>query len=454
MSEPTSPFDTTFDTTFDTAFDTTRACAKALDARDPLAAHRDLFHIPLARDVGAVSAASSEQAIYLTGNSLGLMPKAARAAVEQELDDWQRLGVEGHIHGKNPWLPYHEMFRHTGARLVGAESGEVVMMNSLTANLHLLMVSFYRPTATRYKIIIEDACFPSDSYAVVSQAEFHAKSAGFNAPDAVVRLKPRDGESALRTDDILAAIDRHKDQLALVMLGGVNYLTSQWFDMPVITAAAKRAGAVCGWDLAHAAGNVPLDLHRWDVDFAAWCSYKFLNGGPGAIAGAYVHDQHARRVDLPRFAGWWGNDASERFLMRPEFVPRAGVEGWQLSNPPILAMAPLRVSLEIFDKAGMSALRAKSLLLTGYLEFLIDRLPGNESAQRIGSLTPRTPADRGCALSLVIKGNDPKAALHALKAAGAVCDFRQPNVIRAAPVPLYNSFDDVWRFADVLAKMG
>ena len=425
--------------------------ARELDRADPLAHLRAKFEIPKARDVGAEHAGGSELCVYLTGNSLGCMPKSARAAVMSELDDWARVGVEGHIHGRNPWLPYHEVFRHTGARLVGARAGEVVMMNQLTVNIHLLMVSFYQPTAQRYKIIIEDQAFPSDSYAVNTQARFHAKAAGFDAAAAVIRLKPRDGEWTLRTGDILQAIEQHGKSTALVMLGGVNYLTSQWFDMPAITQTAKKQGCTVGWDLAHAAGNVPLELHEWDVDFAAWCSYKYLNSGPGAVAGAFVHQQHADRTDLPRFAGWWGNDPSDRFVMRPDFVPRAGADGWQLSNPPILAMAPLRASLELFDSVGMTALREKSLKLTRYMEQLIDAIPGNAAGQRVEIITPRDPTRRGCALSLIIK-YDPRGAAEWLKKAGVVCDFREPNVIRAAPVPMYSSFHDVWRFVSVLAS--
>lgn len=426
----------------------TAATAALLDAADELAGYRTQFAIPLARDVGAVAARADEPCVYLTGNSLGCMPRSAADAVRVELEDWARLGVEAHLHGRNPWLPYHEVFREMGARLVGAKPGEVVMMNSLTANLHLLMVSFYRPTAERHKIIIEDTAFPSDSYAVASQAAFH----GFDPASAIVRLSARPGEHALRTDDVLEAIERHGASTALVMLGGVNYLTGQWFDMERITATARAMGCGVGWDLAHAAGNVPLRLHDWGVDFAAWCSYKFLNSGPGAVAGAFVHERHGDRADLPRFAGWWGNDPKERFVMRPDFVARAGADGWQLSNPPILAMAPLRASLEIFDEVGMDRLRAKSLLLTAWMERLIDQMAGNERGQRVEIITPREPGARGCALSLVIKSG-PREAADRLKRAGVVCDFREPNVIRAAPVPLYNSFLDVHRFVGVLAAI-
>jgi kynureninase len=404
------------------------------DRRDPLRACRYLFHIP--------PAPSGGPCIYLTGNSLGLMPRATPAAIEQELDDWKALGVEAHLSGRTPWFSYHEVFREMGARLVGGRTGEVVMMNSLTVNLHLLMVSFYRPTARRYRVMVEDSLFPSDSYAVASQAALH----GLDPAEAVIRLKPRRGEQTLRTDDILAAIRDHRDSLALVMLGGVNYLTGQWFEMGPITAAGHDAGAAVGWDLAHAAGNVPLRLHDWDVDFAAWCSYKYLNAGPGAVAGAFVHERHASRPDLPRLAGWWGNDPGSRFQMSPEFVPRPGADGWQLSNPPILAMAPLKVSLAIFDRIGMEALRDKSLRLTGYLESLLREIPG------VSIITPTDPAQRGCALSLRFRG-DARAVLDGLKSEGIIGDFREPDTLRAAPVPLYNTFQDAWRFAQALRAL-
>jgi kynureninase len=426
------------------------ARALALDAADALRHTRDWFDIPPASCVSGRSA-DTAPAVYFTGNSLGCRPKAVAAAMADELDDWARLGVEGHLHGRHPWLPAHEALREPAARLVGALPREVVVMNSLTVNLHLLMVSFYRPTRERFKIIIEETAFPSDSYAVASQARFHAASAGFDPGAAVVRLRPRDGEATLRTADALEAIDRHAQSLALVMLGGVNYLTGQWFDMPTITAAAKRAGAVAGWDLAHAAGNVPMKLHDWDADFAAWCSYKYLNSGPGALAGAFVHERHVGRDDLPQFAGWWGNDPASRFKMGPGFSPVHSADRWQLSNPPIFSMVPVRVSLNIFDQVGMPALREKSLRLTAYLEERIDALPKDAAGQPLVTiLTPRNPAERGSALSLVFRAGA-KAAMDALRQAGVVCDFREPDVIRAAPVPLYNTFHDCWRFAQVLA---
>lgn len=431
--------------------------ARALDEQDPLRRTRALFALP------ASAADPSQPAAYFCGNSLGCMPVGVPDAIAGELDDWARLAVDAHLHGRHPWLPYHEVFRETGARLVGARPGEVVMMNSLTVNLHLLMVSFYRPTRERFKIVIEDDAFPSDSYAVRSQAEFHALSLGFDPEAAIIRLTPREREQALRTDDILAAIEEHGDSIALVLLGGVNYLTGQFFDMPRITAAGKSRGCMVGWDLAHAAGNVPLALHDWDVDFAAWCSYKYLNSGPGAVAGAFVHERHARKVGrwgepdyLPRFAGWWGNDPATRFEMVKAFTPRAGADAWQLSNPPILAMAPLRVSLEIFDSVGMDALRAKSLKLTGYLEWLLTQASQERSPAAAGGpiriLTPSEPGERGCQLSLAVVRGDAVALHGRLHTRGIVSDFRAPNVIRVAPVPLYTTFHDVWRLARGLAS--
>jgi kynureninase len=414
------------------------AFADQLDAADPLRALRALFHIPPAPRRGG------SESIYLTGNSLGLQPKATRDLVNQELEDWARLAVDAHLQGRNPWLPYHEQFRAPMARIVGALPHEVVMMNSLTANLHLLMVSFYRPTPDRHKIVIEDAAFPSDSYAVASQAAFH----GFDPASAIVRLTPGPGESTLRTDDIEAFFDREGRSIALVLMGAVNYLTGQWFQMDRITAAAKRAGCTVGWDLAHAAGNVPVRLHDWNIDFAAWCTYKYLNSGPGAVAGAFVHESQSRRPDLPQFAGWWGNDPATRFKMGPEFFPRTDADRWQLSNPPILALAPVRASLDIFDRAGMPAIREKSLALTAYMEWLIRRWCGD----RIRILTPSAPDQRGAQLSLVIPGSsrDVEKKLHDL---GVFVDYREPDVIRAAPTALYNTFTDVRGFVDALRRV-
>ncbi len=419
------------------------AFAREMDAADPLRSFRGEFLFPEAR---------SGEPVYLTGNSLGLQARATRGLIEQELDDWARLAVDAHLDGRNPWLPYHEQFRGPMGRVVGALPHEVVMMNSLTVNLHLLMVSFYRPTKERFKIVIEDSAFPSDSYAVASQVSFH----GFDPAAGVVRLKPREGEYTLRTEDVLAVLEQEGKSVALVLLGAVNYLTGQWFEMERITAAAKKLGCVVGWDLAHAAGNVPVRLHDWNVDFAAWCTYKYLNSGPGAVAGAFVHERHtaqrdsgtAKQGELKRFAGWWGNDPATRFKMGPEFVPVASADAWQLSNPPILALAPVKASLDVFDRAGMSAIREKSLKLTGYMEFLIEKWCGG----KVKSLTPRDTGQRGAQLSLVVPGAG-RAIEKKLHERGVWVDYREPDVFRAAPTGLYNSFGDVRRFVSILREV-
>jgi kynureninase len=409
--------------------------AEKMDAADPLRSFRECFHFPEPRD--------GIEPIYFTGNSLGLMPEKAREYVDEELEDWARLAVEGHLNARHPWLPYHEFLTEPMARIVGAKPVETVVMNSLTVNLHLLMVSFYKPQGERRKIVIEKGAFPSDQYAVESQIRCHGADPG----DCLVELAPRHGETTLRTADIVETIEREGDSIALVMLGGVNYYTGQAFDMKAITAAGHKAGAIVAFDLAHAAGNIELKMHDWDVDFAVWCSYKYLNGGPGAVGGAFVHERHARSFDLCRLAGWWGHDKETRFLMGPEFRPLEGAEGWQVSNPPILQMAALRASLEIFDEAGMPALAEKSHKLTGYLESLIDAI-GDE---RIAIITPRDPAQRGCQLSIRVKNAD--RSLHeGLVARGVYADWREPDVIRVAPVPLYNSFSDAQRFAEILRE--
>ena len=404
--------------------------AKALDDADPLARFRDRFELPTAPDGRAL--------VYLNGNSLGLMPKSVRGYVAHELDDWARYGVEGHFHARTPWYGYHETLRDPLARLVGALPSEVVAMNSLTVNLHLMMATFYRPTASRHAILIEEHAFPSDLYAAQSQARLHGLD-----PASSVIVAPEDA--------IRETIGRRGSEIAVVLLSGVQYYTGRCFDMIEITRAGRAAGCVVGWDLAHAAGNVVLRLHDWDVDFAAWCSYKYLNAGPGAIAGCFVHERHAQNVDLPRMGGWWGNDPETRFRMHlnETFVPRATADGWQLSNPPILAMAPLRASLEIFVEAGMGELRSKSLRLTAFFEALLDAVPGSP----FELLTPRDPEARGCQLSLRVKDR-PRERFAALEAAGVVADFRPPEVIRVAPVPLYNSVHDVWRAATALAEVG
>lgn len=441
-------------------FESSADFAARLDSEDPLGSFRDRFHMP--RD------SAGQEMIYFTGNSLGLQPKTARTYVNEELEDWASLAVEGHLHARHPWLPYHEFVTEPMARVIGAQPIETVVMNSLTVNLHVLMVSFYRPTPERYKIIIEKGAFPSDQYAVESQLRFHghmsdppALAGGFpsqdvyqNPPahtggsDSLIQLSPREGESTLRTEDILETIDREGESVALILLGGVNYYTGQAFDMQAIAEAGHRKGCIVGFDCAHAAGNLELKLHDWDVDFAAWCSYKYLNAGPGGIAGIFAHERHAHSFDLPRFAGWWGHDKETRFLMGPEFRPLPGAEGWQISNPPILQLAVLRASLEIFDDAGMKALREKSVRLTGYLEFLLDRIEND----RITVITPRDPQQRGCQLSIRVKDAD-KTLFDAITKQGVAADWREPDAIRVAPVPLYNSFTDVYRFAGLLKEV-
>jgi len=406
----------------------------SLDSVNSIRNFRSRFHIPKQAD--------GSEVIYLTGNSLGLQPKTTRKYIEEELEDWARLGVEGHVHARHPWLPYHEFVTEPMARVVGALQSETVVMNSLTVNLHLMMVSFYRPSRNRRKIVIEKGAFPSDQYAVESQLKFH----GFRR-ECLVELTPREGETCLRTEDIIESIDRHGDEIALVMMGGVNYYTGQAFDMKAITEAGHRVGAVVGFDLAHAAGNLELHLHDWDVDFAVWCSYKYLNAGPGGIAGTFVHERHAEAFDLPRFAGWWGNNKQTRFLMGPNFDPLPGAEGWQVSNPPIFQLAALRASLEIFDEAGISNLRPASVELTGHLEKLLKGIDDD----RISIITPSDPAQRGCQLSIRVKDAD-KSLFEAITARGVIADWREPDVIRVAPVPLYNTVEDVEGFAEILKE--
>lgn len=381
--------------------------------------------------------------IYLCGNSLGLQPQGVSAVVGSELRDWARLAVGGHFREEAPWYSYHELLRDPAARVVGARPDEVVIMNSLTVNLHLMMTSFYRPTKERYKVFMEAPAFPSDTYAVKSQLQWH----GYDPAEALVIAGPRAGEQCLRTEDIEERLQQDGERIALVMLGGVNFITGQFFDIPRITSAAQAAGCVVGLDLAHAAGNVPLKLHDWGVDFAVWCTYKYLNSGPGAAGGCFVHSNHGNDPTLQRFAGWWGNDPDKRFRMHlePEFVPQSGAAGWQISNPSILSMAPMRASLGLFDQAGMDALRAKSIRLTGYLEFLLNNVAGRP----FETITPGDVEQRGCQLSIVVSGHGARF-LQSLIAAGVVCDFREPNVIRAAPVPLYNSYQDVWNFVEIL----
>jgi kynureninase len=412
--------------------------AVKLDSEDPLRAFRDKFHLPVGKD--------GQPLIYFAGNSLGLMPKSAREIVDEELDNWAKLGVDAHHGTGTPWYTYHEALREPTARLVGAKPLEVISMNSLTVNLHLMMATFYRPTKSRFKILMEEPAFPSDTYAIKTQIAHH----GLNPNDALILARPRKGEFTIQTEDIVDLIEKHADQLAVVMFPGVNFFTGQLFDIKTITAAAQTAGIVVGFDLAHAVGNAPLKLHNWNVDFAVWCSYKYLNAGPGAVAGAFVNERHATNTKLPRFAGWFGNDPNTRFRLHlePEFIPVASADGWQISNPPIFAMAPLRASLAIFDDAGgMEPLRAKSIRVTGYLESLLTEI----GSKKFTVITPRNPDERGCQLS-ILAHEHPKELLKELETAGVKCDFREPNVIRVAPTPLYNTFHEVWRFASILAQ--
>jgi kynureninase len=415
-----------------------RSYAERLDASDALAALRREFHIPRRAD--------GFHKVYLCGHSLGLAPRKAARIVQQEMDVWARQAVDGHFDSARPWLSYHEQVCEGLARLAGAQPLEVVAMNSLTVNLHLMLASFYRPTAQRHKILIEKRAFSSDRYAVAS----HIRQRGGDPAHSLLEIAPRTGEDIFRTEDICRLLESEGAQIAAVILPGVQYLTGQCFDMAAITAQAQRHGCKVGFDLAHAIGNVPLRLHEWNVDFAVWCGYKYLNGGPGGIAGCFVHERHARDFDLPRFAGWWGHDKASRFDMPEPFVPLAGAEGWQISNPPILAIAPLLASLPLFDAAGMEALRGKSVQLTGYLESLLtSRLHTDMSI-----LTPADPAARGCQLSIRLHRSPEQAQLvhSALNGQGCVCDWREPDVIRVAPVPLYNTYLDVWTFVEQLAN--
>ncbi len=418
--------------------DTSESHARALDAADLLSRFRDCFHIP------PNPHAPGEESVYLCGNSLGCMPRDVKPAIEEMLEDWARLGVEGHFEARDPWYSFHESLREDYANLLGAKHEEVVAMNSLTANLHLLMTTFYRPTRERFRILIDGPCFPSDVYAVKSQI----RERGLDPDDALVWVQPRDGEGHLREQDIVGAIEEQGDSLALVLLAGVNFYSGQFYDVPSIVKAAHGIGAIAGIDLAHAVGNVPVSLHEWGADFAVWCTYKYLNSGPGAIAGAFVHERHLKLADfkqMPRFEGWWGNDPAERFKMTPEFEPVRRADAWSLSNPPVLGLAPVKVSLGLFKEAGFGALRERSIKLTAYLESMIESV--NDGSITI--ITPREPNRRGAQLSL-LTGRHGRELHTALSKAGVICDFREPNVIRIAPAPLYNNHHDCWRFAQLL----
>lgn len=410
--------------------------AKQQDQNDALASYRNRFHIPKDK--------LGKEVIYMTGNSLGLQPKATKDYIDQELEDWANLGVEGHTQAKHPWLHYHEFLTENMAKVVGAKPIEVVVMNTLTANLHLMMVSFYKPTPKRYKILIEADAFPSDKYAVESQLIHH----GFDPKDGLVLWKARKDEELGNYDDLVTILEAQGNEIALVMIGGVNYYTGQFFDFKRITRLAHKYGCMVGFDCAHGAGNVKLDLHDSGADFAVWCTYKYLNSGPGSLGGCFVHERHAHNKDLNRFAGWWSHNKETRFKMRDEFDQLPGAEGWQLSNPPILSMAAIRASLDMFAEVGMDKLTKKSKHLTGYFEFLINELNNKD----IKIITPSNPEERGCQLSIQVKNADKKLH-HQLTEAGVISDWREPDVIRCAPVPLYNSYQDVYEMVERLKSI-
>jgi kynureninase len=410
--------------------------ARFLDGEDPLKSFRNKFYIPLV---------NGKEAIYFTGNSLGLQPKTAQDYVLNEMEDWANYGVEGHHHARNPWLSYHEIFPPLLSKILGAKEEEIVVMNQLTVNLHLLMTSFYRPTKERFLIICEAKAFPSDQYAIESQVKLH----GFNPAQAIIEVCPRDGEFNIRKEDILATIDQYKDSVALVLFGGVNYYSGQVFDMAAITQASHAAGAYCGFDLAHGVGNIALELHDWDADFATWCSYKYLNSGPGGVSGVYINERHINNKDIPRMAGWWGHDKANRFKMEKEFVPIPTAEGWQLSNAPVFSMAVHKASLDIFEEAGMDRLIKKSKALTDYLFFILDEINKSSAEKFIEIITPRKENKHGCQVSMLMQ-KDGKKIFEELKKQGVIADWREPNVIRIAPVPLYNSFEDVFRFGEII----
>jgi kynureninase len=407
--------------------------AKELDQNDSLKHFRNLFHIPKDK--------YGNELIYMTGNSLGLQPKQTKLYVNQELEDWANLGVEGHTDAKHPWLAYHEYLTESMAKVVGAKPIEVVVMNTLTANLHFMMVSFYKPTSKRYKILIEADAFPSDKYAVESQLRHH----GFDDKEGLLLWKSRSGEELANYEDLEAILEMHGHEIALIMIGGVNYYTGQFFDLKRITQLGHKNGCIVGFDCAHGAGNVALNLHETGADFAVWCTYKYLNSGPGSLAGCFVHERHAYNKNLNRFTGWWSHNKQTRFNMRDEFDQLPGAEGWQLSNPPILSMAAIRASLDIFNEVGMDKLIEKSKTLTGYFEFLLHQL----GEKTIKIITPNNPNQRGCQLSIQVK-NANKSLHHKLTDAGVISDWREPDVIRCAPVPLYNSYQDVYLLVERL----
>ncbi len=415
-------------------FQNTLEFAQKLDAEDPLKEYRDAFHFPKV---------NGKQVIYFTGNSLGLQPKRTQEFVDEVMTDWAQLAVEGHFYAKKPWWDYHERMAKPLAKVVGAKTEEVSVMNTLTVNLHFLMVSFYRPTSKRYKIICEEKAFPSDQYMFQSQVKFH----GLNPDDAIVEIKKREGEHFWRTEDIVAKINEVGNELALVLIGGVNYYNGQVFDMKTITKAGKSVGANVGWDLAHAVGNIELKLHDWGVDFAAWCSYKYMNSGPGNASGIFVNEKYLNKTDIPRFEGWWGTKKESRFLMKPEFEPMDNADAWQVSNPPTLSLAPYLASLTMFEEVGMKTLINKRNKITSYLEFILNEI----DRQVEGSFEIITPEDRGCQLSVLLHGQG-RPLFDYLMKNGVITDWREPNVIRLAPAPFYSSFEDMYRFGQILKK--
>ena len=410
--------------------------ALQFDRSDELSDYRQRFHIPTI---------NGKDALYFTGNSLGLQPKSVKSHLIQELDDWAEFGVEGHFEAKNPWVSYHKILSKPFARLVGARPDEVVAMNGLSVNLHLMMVSFYQPKGKRTKIICEAKAFPSDQYMLESQVKFH----GLNVEDTIVEVSHREGEHCIREEDILSCIEEVGDELALVFWGGVNYYTGQVFDMPKITEVAKEVGALVGFDLAHGVGNVSLNLHDWGVDFACWCSYKYLNSGPGSVAGVFVHNKHENNKDLPRFAGWWGHDEDRRFLMEKYFVPMKGAQGWQLSNAAVFSMAPCKASMDIFDEVGMPKLIEKSRKLTNFMEFVFNDISERYNNCNFEIITPKEERYRGCQLSVLMHGQG-KEMFDYITKKGVIADWREPNVIRLAPVPLYNSFEDIFKLGQII----
>lgn len=420
-------------------FENTIAFATQLDNEDPVKAFREKFYVPFIH---------KKDAIYFTGNSLGLQAKAVQEHILDELEDWASYGVEGHFYARNPWVSYHELFPPLLAPIVGAKEEELVVMNQLTVNLHLLMASFYRPTQQRYKIICEAKAFPSDQYAFDSQVKLH----GFDPRNAVIEVTAAEGESSIGTERILNEIEKHGKETALVLFSGVNYYSGEVFDMESITKAAHTAGAYCGFDLAHAAGNIRLALHDWEVDFATWCSYKYLNSGPGGVSGVFIHEKHATEKSFPRLAGWWGQNKETRFTMGRHFDPIPTAEGWQLSNAPVLSMAAHKASLQIFEEAGFEHLLEKAAMLSSYLFFIIDEINASRKEKIIEIITPRDPEKHGCQVSMLMLKRG-KEIFEKLKAESVIADWREPNVIRIAPVPLYNSYTEIFRFGEIISKL-